>query len=254
MITNEDVIAPQRKNNLEFMPIPPAQDQNLPESTNQLDRASPSPQTSQPSPTLETHQTPSTSPNSSTSGFGKLWQQVRDNVQIVVVALILAFLLRTFVAEPRYIPSDSMIPTLEVGDRLVVDKVSYTFHPPQPGDIVVFNPPDVPELAAISKDNAFIKRVIGVPGQEIRITQGRVYVNNQPLTEDYLASPMRYQLASFVVPEGQVFVLGDNRNYSNDSHVWGFLPTENIIGRAWFRFFPFDRLGFLKSPDLSPRI
>ncbi len=233
------------------MPIPPAQDQNLPESANQLDRASPSPQTSQtsqPSPTPETNQTASTLQN---SGLGKLWQQVRENLQIVVVALILAFLLRTFVAEPRYIPSDSMIPTLEVGDRLVVDKVSYAFHPPQPGDIVVFNPPDVPELAAISKDNAFIKRVIGVPGQEIRITQGRVYVNNQPLTEDYLASPMRYQLASFVVPEGQVFVLGDNRNYSNDSHVWGFLPAENIIGRAWFRFFPFDRLGFLQSPDLS---
>lgn len=176
-------------------------------------------------------------------GMNKLWQAVRENLQIVAIALVLAFLLRTFVAEPRYIPSDSMIPTLQVGDRLVVDKISYLFHPPHPGDIVVFNPPDVPQLSAISKDNAFIKRVIGLPGQQVQVQQGQVYINNQPLPEKYLAEPIRYELPSFVVPEGQVFVLGDNRNYSNDSHVWGFLPRENIIGRAAWRFFPFDRLG-----------
>ncbi len=176
-------------------------------------------------------------------GNKKLWQAVRENLQIVAIALVLAFLLRTFVAEPRYIPSDSMVPTLQVGDRLVVDKISYLFHAPNQGDIVVFNPPDVPQLSAISKDNAFIKRVIGLPGQQVRVQQGRVYVNDQPLQESYLAEPIRYELRSFVVPEGQVFVLGDNRNYSNDSHVWGFLPRENIIGRAAWRFFPFDRLG-----------
>ncbi len=176
-------------------------------------------------------------------GTTKIWQQVRENLQIVIIALILAFLLRTFVAEPRYIPSDSMIPTLQVGDRLVVDKLSYLFHAPNRGDVVVFNPPDVPELSDISKDNAFIKRVIGLPGQQVRVQQGQVYINNQPLKENYLAEPIRYELPSFVVPEGQVFVLGDNRNYSNDSHVWGFLPKVNIIGRAFWRFFPFDRLG-----------
>jgi signal peptidase I len=176
-------------------------------------------------------------------GNSHLWQQVRENLQIVAIALVLAFLLRTFVAEPRYIPSDSMVPTLQVGDRLVVDKISYLFHSPNPGDIVVFNPPDVPQLSAVSKDNAFIKRVIGLPGQQVRLHQGQVYLNDQPLKENYLAEPIRYELPSFVVPEGQVFVLGDNRNYSNDSHVWGFLPRENIIGRAVWRFFPFDRLG-----------
>lgn len=196
---------------------------------------------SQPS-TPDQKKTPAT-PLTSSGETSKLWQQVRENLQIVAIALVLAFLLRTFVAEPRYIPSDSMIPTLQVGDRLVVDKVSYLFHAPNSGDIVVFNPPDVPELSAISKDNAFIKRVIGLPGQQVRVQQGRVYINDQPLKENYLDEPIRYELPSFVVPEGQVFVLGDNRNYSNDSHVWGFLPKENIIGRAFWRFFPIDRWG-----------
>ena len=196
-------------------------------------------------PSTPDQKTPPATKEGTKEGTNKLWQQVRENLQIVIIALILAFLLRTFVAEPRYIPSDSMIPTLQVGDRLVVDKLSYLFHAPNRGDVVVFNPPDVPELSDIGKDNAFIKRVIGLPGQQVRVQQGQVYINNQPLKENYLAEPIRYELPSFVVPEGQVFVLGDNRNYSNDSHVWGFLPKVNIIGRAFWRFFPFDRLDLI---------
>jgi len=196
-------------------------------------------------PSAPDQKTPPVPPSEPLEGSSKLWQQVRENLQIVVIALVLAFLLRTFVVEPRYIPSDSMVPTLEVGDRLVIDKISYLLHPPQSGDIVVFYPPDAPELKALAlkKDNAFIKRVIGLPGQQVQIKQGRVYINNQPLPESYLAEAIHYELPSFVVPAGQIFVLGDNRNYSNDSHVWGFLPVQNIIGRAFLRFFPFDRLG-----------
>jgi len=194
-------------------------------------------------PSAPDQKTPPATLEGNKEGTSKFWQQVRENLQIVIIALILAFLLRTFVAEPRYIPSESMLPTLQVGDRLVVDKLSYLFHAPNRGDVVVFNPPDVPELNEVSKDNAFIKRVIALPGQQVRVHQGRVYIDNQPLTEDYLAEPIRYELPSFVVPEGEIFVLGDNRNYSNDSHVWGFLPRVNIIGRAFWRFFPFDRLG-----------
>ena len=174
-----------------------------------------------------------------------LWHQVRENLLILVVALILAFLIRTFVAEPRYIPSDSMVPTLEIGDRLVIDKISYHLHPPTTGDIVVFEPPPQLQIQGYAKDQAFIKRIIGQPGQKVRIANGKVYIDGQPLAEDYIAEPPNYRWGPAIVPEDKVFVMGDNRNNSNDSHIWGFLPKENIIGRAIFRFWPFNRLGGL---------
>lgn len=176
----------------------------------------------------------------------QLWRQVRENLVILVVALSLAFSIRTFVAEPRYIPSDSMIPTLEVGDRLVIDKVGYHFRSPETGDIIVFEPPPQLQVQGYAKDQAFIKRVIGEPGQVVSIENGKVYLDRQSLEEDYIAAPPAYKWGPKVVPEGQLFVMGDNRNNSNDSHIWGFLPTENIIGRACFRFWPFSRIGVLK--------
>ena len=146
-------------------------------------------------------------------------------------------------AEPRYIPSDSMIPTLHTGDRLVVEKVSYHFHPPHTGDIVVFEPPEQLQSLGYRKDQVFIKRIIGKPGDLVRVNNSKVYINDRPLSEDYIAEPPDYQLVSVKVPEAEFFVMGDNRNDSNDSHIWGFLPKQNIIGRAIFRFWPFDRIG-----------
>jgi signal peptidase I len=175
----------------------------------------------------------------------KFWQRTRENVQIIAIALALALFIRAFVAEPRFIPSDSMLPTLEVGDRLVVEKISYRFHAPAKGDIVVFDPPQQLQIQGYAKDQAFIKRVIGTPGQTIQIQNGRVYLNNIPLKEDYIAQPPNYQMAVVRVPEDQLFVMGDNRNNSNDSHVWGFLPKQNVIGHACFRFWPLSRLGQL---------
>lgn len=171
------------------------------------------------------------------------WQQIRENVQIIAIALFLALLIRAFVAEPRYIPSDSMLPTLQVGDRLVVEKISYHFHPPQKGDIVVFDPPQQLQVQGYAKNQAFIKRVIGTPGQTVAINSGKVYLNNQPLTESYIAEPPNYQMDAVRVPENQLFVMGDNRNNSNDSHVWGFLPKQNVIGHACWRFWPLSRIG-----------
>ncbi len=173
------------------------------------------------------------------------WRKQQENVTLIVMALCLALLIRTFIAEPRYIPSDSMLPTLHQGDRLVIEKVSYRFHPPHRGDIVVFNPPEQLQRRGYAKDQAFIKRVIGEPTDKLNIAQGKVYINNQPLVEGYIAEPPAYTLSSSQVPEGKFFVMGDNRNDSNDSHVWGFLPQSNIIGRATFRFWPLDRIGFL---------
>lgn len=176
----------------------------------------------------------------------RVWRQVRENLLILVIALTLALLLRTFVAEPRYIPSDSMLPTLQVGDRLIVEKVSYHFRPPTTGDIVVFDPPPQLQIQGYAKDQAFIKRVIGEPGQLVSITNGKVYLDRKPLQESYIAEPPAYKWGPVAVPSGQLFVMGDNRNNSNDSHMWGFLPKQNIIGRACFRFWPLDRIGLVK--------
>jgi signal peptidase I len=173
------------------------------------------------------------------------WSGLRENGQIIVIALIFAFLIRTFVAEPRYIPSDSMLPTLQQGDRLVIEKLSFYFQPPEHGDIVVFRPPDLLLDEGYTSDQAFIKRVIGLPGETVTVNQGKVYLNQEPLREDYILEPPQYNLRTVQVPPGYLFVMGDNRNNSNDSHVWGFLPQKNLIGRAVLRFFPLDRFGSL---------
>ena len=176
---------------------------------------------------------------------GQWWPRLRENIVILGIALGLAIVIRVLVAEPRYIPSDSMVPTLQTGDRLVVEKISYRFRPPTSGEIIVFNPPLALESQGYTKNQAFIKRIIGIAGQAIAVDNGQVYVDNQPLTEKYIAEPATYHWGPNSVPSNQLFVMGDNRNYSNDSHIWGFLPTENIIGRATFRFWPPNRIGFL---------
>ena len=182
--------------------------------------------------------------NSTTPWWVKIWRTQGENIRILVIALCLSFLVRILIAEPRYIPSDSMMPTLVVGDRLVVEKVSYNFHPPETGDVIVFQPPQQLQRYGYGKEQAFIKRIIALPGQTINIKNGQVYIDNQPIKEDYIAESPAYPWEiPLKIPENQYFVMGDNRNNSNDSHVWGFLPRQNIIGRAIFRFWPFERLG-----------
>ncbi|WP_414566007.1 MULTISPECIES: signal peptidase I [unclassified Anabaena] len=177
----------------------------------------------------------------------KAWSSWQENLTLIAIALCLALLIRTFIAEPRYIPSDSMLPTLHTGDRLVVEKVSYRFHPPTSGDIIVFQPPEELQKRGYPSDQAFIKRVIGVPGKILKVTNGKVYLDGEPLAEDYIAEPPNQPFPPVQVPEDKFFVMGDNRNDSNDSRYWGFLPRQNIIGRATFRFWPPDRIGFIQS-------
>lgn len=184
------------------------------------------------------------------SWWRRLWRSQRENVQILAIALCLAVLVRVVIAEPRYIPSDSMVPTLQVGDRLVVEKLSYRLQPAATGDIVVFDPPPLLQDLGYEAHRAFIKRVIGTPGSTVEVRDGTVYVNNQPLQEPYIDHPPNYQLGPVQVPPDQLLVLGDNRNNSNDSHVWGYLPQGNVIGRAVFRFWPPDRIGRITAPKL----
>ncbi|WP_250566207.1 signal peptidase I [Adonisia turfae] len=168
---------------------------------------------------------------------------VKSNARLVAIAMAIAVVIRLFIAEPRFIPSNSMDPTLHIGDRLLIEKLSYRFHPPHHGDIVVFEPP--PQLQAIGyrPEQAFIKRVMGLPGDTLAVRQGQVYRNDQPLTEPYILAAPNYEMTPVAVPDNTVFVMGDNRNDSNDSHIWGFLPIENIIGHATVRFWPPDDLG-----------
>lgn len=173
------------------------------------------------------------------------WDKIKENVQIITIGLILAVLIRVFVAEPRYIPSESMFPTLEEGDRLVIEKVSYHFHNPNVGDIVVFNPPNQLQMLGYDKNQAFIKRIIGKEGDKIKVNDGKVYRNDQPISEDYIFEQPNYNLPEIEIPSGFLFVMGDNRNNSNDSHIWGLLPKENVIGKAIFRFWNFKRIGSL---------
>ncbi|MBE9011376.1 signal peptidase I [Pseudanabaenaceae cyanobacterium LEGE 13415] len=171
-----------------------------------------------------------------------------EGLKTIALSAVLALGIRHFVAEARYIPSGSMEPTLQVNDRLIIDKISYRFNNPERGDIVVFSP-----TAALERQNfhdAFIKRVIGLPGDKVQVRGGRVYINDQPLREDYIGKEKapQYEWGPQVVPPDSYLVLGDNRNNSYDSHYWGFVPRDKIIGRAIVRFWPPNRVGEI-APD-----
>ncbi len=156
-------------------------------------------------------------------------------------AAVLSFGIRTFVAEARYIPSSSMEPTLLINDRLIIEKLSYLFTEPERGDVIVFNPTE--SLKQQDFHEAFIKRIIGLPGETVLVSEGKVYIDNQPLQEKYIEEKPEYDYGPVTVPKGQYLVLGDNRNNSYDSHYWGFVPKENIVGRAYVRFWPPQRIG-----------
>lgn len=168
--------------------------------------------------------------------------KLKDFLKVVVVALTVAIVLRLFIVEPRYIPSGSMEPTLQINDRILVDKISPRWQTWQRGEIIVFYPP-------YSHQKAYIKRLIALGGDRVAVQGGKVIVNGEPLQEDYIASAPDYELPELIVPKGYLWVMGDNRNNSNDSHVWGVLAEKNVIGRAVLRFYPVDqRLGLLKNP------
>ncbi len=179
----------------------------------------------------------------------RVWEVIKDTVQVIFFALILTFVLRSYVVEARGIPTGSMIPTLAIGDKLLVDKIVFKFNSLHHKDIVVFAPPPEAQIGSVKTD--FIKRIIGLPGDTIQVTSGTVFVNNKPLTEPYIAQKPNYNYGPVTVPEGSVFVMGDNRNNSFDSHAWGFLPVENIKGRAFFRYWPVNRVGPIEKPSPS---
>ncbi|MFM9104960.1 MAG: signal peptidase I [Cyanobium sp.] len=157
---------------------------------------------------------------------------------------LVALALRWAVIEPRWIPSGSMLPTLQLEDRVLVEKLRVRLHRPLPtGTVVVFHPPPQLQAAGYGAETALIKRLVGLPGDRIAVREGQLWRNGQVVQPDWKAEPMDYDLPELIVPPGELLVLGDNRNASLDSHLWGTLPENELIGTAVLRYWPLDRFG-----------
>ncbi len=154
---------------------------------------------------------------------------------------------RAYIAESRYVASNAMLPTLQLNDRLIINKWDYHFQSPQRKDILIFLVTDTirAQSPTIKATDVFLQRLVGLPGETVEVKQGKVFINNQPLQEDYILEPIEYQFDAKTIPPNSYFVLGDSRNNSFDSHIWGFLPKANIIGKAAKIYFPFERMGIL---------
>jgi signal peptidase I len=168
--------------------------------------------------------------------------------------LLLAVLLRWLVVEPRWIPSGSMLPTLQLEDRVLVQKLLPRLGVnPGVGAIVVFHPPQALLEAGYDGQAALIKRVVAVSGDQVEVRDGRLWRNGEAVDPDWSHGPMAYSLAPLRVPPRHLLVLGDNRNASLDSHLWGPLPVDRVIGTAVWRYWPLDRFGPLRFSAPSVR-
>ena len=159
--------------------------------------------------------------------FGKI---LMDVIETILLSAILFLLINALSARVR-VDGFSMVPTLQDGEFVFVNRLAYKFDEPKRGDIIVFHFPLDPQRQDL------IKRIIGLPGDTITVANGRVKVNGNEIQEPYIAAPPMYQ-GEWVISEGELFVLGDNRNDSSDSHSWGFLPMEQIVGKAIFIYWP----------------
>lgn len=162
----------------------------------------------------------------------------RELAESILPALVIVLVINVFLAQATRVEGQSMEPNLHTNERIIIEKLSYRFHDPQRGDIVVIRPPQRSSVP-------LIKRVIGLPGDWVEIQGGAVYVNGELLDEPYLDQQTLGMMPATLVPEESVFVLGDNRRASNDSRSFGVVPYEDIIGKAWFRYWPIDKIGLV---------
>lgn len=200
---------------------------------------------------------PVLSPTYSTPPPGQRPQQKKDDITrsrkprstarsfielvfIFICAIALAILLQAFLVKPFQIPSESMMPTIDPGDRILVNRLAYRFGPVQRGDIVVFKSPSDPDVD-------FVKRVIAVGGDTIEVKRGMVILNGEPQIEGYTMSVDVSNFPKTLIPEGNVFVMGDNRADSQDARFWTppWLAEDAIIGKAFFTYWPPSRMGTL---------
>ncbi len=177
---------------------------------------------------------------------------LKDVFNSIFIAIVIAIILKLFFFQAYFIPSSSMENTLQIGDELLVYKFLYNKKIPifniklhigtkiKRGDIIVFSSPE-------NNEQDYIKRCIAIAGDKLTFISNKIYLNNKILKEPYLKDTfVKYNEESYIIPKNCVFVMGDNRNNSSDSRQWGFLNTKKIIGKAFFIYYPFDRMGFLK--------
>ena len=156
---------------------------------------------------------------------------VREFAETILITLLIYVLIRTFLFENYRVLGHSMDPTLEDDQFLVVNKLGYRLKDPERGDIIVFRDPR-------TDDRKLIKRVVGLPSEQVEIRNGQVAIEGHLLEEPYIASQSQYSQTPLMIPEDEYFVLGDNRNNSSDSHNWGSLPRDKIVGEACVSYWP----------------
>jgi len=162
-----------------------------------------------------------------------------ESLEAVVPALVIVVIINVFLGQTRRVDGLSMEPGLEDHQRIIMEKISYRFHPPERGDIIVLQRPDG------AAGHPLIKRVIGLPGDTVEIRDGGVWIDAERLDEPYLDQPTFGYMAPQLVPENHVFVLGDNRGSSNDSRAFGMVLYDDILGKAWIRYWPLDQIGLI---------
>ncbi len=183
-----------------------------------------------------------------------IWSTVVDIIETVVVAAAIFVVVYLFLLQPHQVRGASMKPNFSDGEYILTDKISYRFGQPKRGDVIIFTSPTDPDVD-------FIKRIIGLPGEKVKIQDGKVTViNDQNKNGFVLDEPYETlgptaggkeapQNTEVTIAENEYFVLGDNRLESFDSRSWGNLPKKNIIGKAWLRYWPINKFGFIKHPN-----
>ncbi|MFA6450340.1 MAG: signal peptidase I [bacterium] len=181
--------------------------------------------------------------------------EIKEWIKSIAIALGLALLLKAYVVQSYMIPTPSMVPTIMPKDRVFGNRFIYRFRDPRPGDVIAFKPPFASaetEKSVFSRFGGsdrvipYLKRVIAVGGDTVEVRNRTVYINNIPLDEPYIYEKPNYDYPTVTVPRDDLFVMGDNRCNSHDSHVWGFLPKENVQAKAFFRFWPLHRIGVVR--------
>ncbi|MDP2921668.1 MAG: signal peptidase I [Candidatus Omnitrophota bacterium] len=177
----------------------------------------------------------------------KMRYLVKEWVEPIIIAVILALIIRTFVVQAFKIPTGSMRMTLVEGDRILVNKFIYRFKQPERGDVIVFISPE-------DKKKDFIKRLVGLPGETIQISNGAILINNNPIEKDSKLSQWHYynrgdfgvEGENVTIPKDAYFVLGDNSVSSRDSRYWGFMPKKYLLGKAMLIYWPPNRIRIIK--------
>ena len=190
------------------------------------------------------------------SNSSKKANTIFKDLKNIIIWILIALIIRWQVIEPRWIPSGSMLPTLQIKDKIIVEKLTPKLNLKGnliklKNQIIVFNAPEELIKAGYESNTALIKRVVGVPGDKIEIKDGKLYLNNILQKNNPMDSNIDYSIGPLIVPKETLWVMGDNRNNSMDSHVWGFLPYKKVIGKAILRYWPIRNFGPIDYPDIN---